>query len=58
MPDVPPYYPGASGVIELDENGDRKASDYYIWEIQETDGVYTWKLAGTWMLSTDSVVWE
>ena len=58
MPEVLKYYFGASGVIELDENGDRKASDYHIWKIQETDGAYDWVLAGTWILSTDSVVWE
>ena len=51
------YY-GASGEVDLDENGDRKAGNYYIYEIQERDGAYNWELAGTWILSTDSVDWE
>jgi len=58
MPGVLEHYYGASGIIELDENGDRKAGNYYIWEIQESDGAYNWELAGTWILVTDTVEWE
>lgn len=58
MPGVLENYYGASGAIELDANGDRKAGDYFIWEIEDVDGVYSWTLAGTWLLATDTVVWD
>jgi ABC-type branched-subunit amino acid transport system substrate-binding protein len=58
MPGVLENYYGASGAIELDVNGDRKAGDYFIWEIEDVDGVYSWTLAGTWLLATDTVVWD
>ncbi|MEE8570983.1 MAG: ABC transporter substrate-binding protein [Candidatus Bathyarchaeia archaeon] len=57
-PGVLTNYFGASGSIDLDANGDRKAGDYFIWEITEADGEYSWTLAGTWILSTDTVIWE
>jgi branched-chain amino acid transport system substrate-binding protein len=57
-PGVLTNYYGASGSIDLDANGDRKAGNYYIWEITEADDEYSWTLAGTWILSTDSVMWE
>ena len=58
LPDVARSFFGASGYIELDENGDRKAGDYVIWQIVETDtGEYTWKIVGKYIYATDSVVW-
>jgi len=58
MPEVVKSFFGASGWIELDEAGDREASDYVIWQIVETSpGVYNWKIVGKWILATDSVEW-
>jgi len=58
LPDVARSFFGASGYIDLDENGDRKAGDYVIWQIVKTDtGEYTWKVVGKYIYATDSVVW-
>jgi branched-chain amino acid transport system substrate-binding protein len=52
-------YIGASGKVELDEFGDRKAGDYDIWQITEiTAGEYDWKAIGSWIMATDSVEWK
>jgi branched-chain amino acid transport system substrate-binding protein len=52
-------YIGASGKVELDEFGDRKAGDYDIWQITEiTAGEYDWKNIGSWIMATDSVDWK
>ena len=58
LPEVARSFFGASGYIDLDENGDRKAGDYVIWQIVKTDtGEYTWKIVGKYIYATDSVVW-
>ena len=58
LPEVARSFFGASGYIDLDENGDRKAGDYVIWQIVKTDaGEYTWKIVGKYVYATDSVVW-
>ena len=52
-------YIGASGKVDLDEYGDRKAGDYDIWQITEiTAGEYDWKIIGSWIMATDSVEWK
>ena len=59
LPTVTESLFGASGFIQLDEAGDRMAGDYGIWTIQETaTETYEWVLAGTYILSTDSVTWN
>jgi len=51
-------YFGASGWIVLDENGDRMAGDYDIWQIKETSpGVFGWEKTGKYILATDTVEW-
>ncbi len=35
-------YSGLSGNISLDENGDRAGGLYHFWQVNGTDGVYTW----------------
>jgi len=59
LPTVVAAYSGASGTIELDENGDRKAGDYDIWQIMEVSpGVYDWVTpVGIYVLAEDSVTW-
>lgn len=51
---------GASGWIQLDEAGDRKAGDYDIWMIayNATAQTYDWKIVGTYVLGSDSVQWK
>ncbi len=52
-------YIGASGKVDLDEFGDRKAGDYDIWQITEiTVGEYDWRIIGSWIMATDSVEWR
>jgi len=58
LPEVTASLFGASGLIVLDENGDRTHGDYDLWRIVEVDtGVYDWKLVGTWLYDTDSITW-
>ena len=59
LPEVAESFFGASGWIELDEAGDRKAGDYVIWQIVETaPGEYEWnEKAGKYFIATDSVEW-
>jgi branched-chain amino acid transport system substrate-binding protein len=58
LPTVTRNYFGASGWIELDDAGDRKAGDYEIWQITEiSPGRYDWKIVGRYLQATDSVVW-
>jgi branched-chain amino acid transport system substrate-binding protein len=50
---------GASGWIQLDEAGDRKAGDYDIWQMKEKyAGAYDWEVVGTYILASDSVEWK
>ena len=59
LPEVAQSFFGASGWIELDEAGDRKAGDYVIWQIVETaPGEYEWQIVGKFILATDSVEWH
>ena len=58
LPEVAQSFFGASGWIQLDEAGDRKAGDYVIWQIVEaTPGTYEWKIVGKFLLATDTVEW-
>jgi len=58
LPTVTKTMFGASGWIELDEAGDRKAGDYDIWQIAEiSPGKYDWAPIGLWVYLTDSVTW-
>jgi len=58
LPQVTASFFGASGWIELDESGDRKAGDYVIWQIVEVSpGTNDWKIVGKYILATDSVEW-
>jgi len=59
LPEVTESLFGASGLIVLDENGDRTHGDYDLWTIVELEaGVkYDWKLVGTYHHDTDSITW-
>jgi len=54
---VLPHYIGASGFIQLDENGDRVLADYDIWAVVYKDGKYSWEIVGLYKGLTDSVEW-
>ncbi len=58
LPSVVKRWAGATGVFELNENGDRAYSDYLFWIPVPTDGKYEWKLAGTYHWKTGSLTWE
>lgn len=45
LPLVLKHYIGASGYIELDENGDRSVADFDLWVVTPKDGTYVWKIA-------------
>jgi branched-chain amino acid transport system substrate-binding protein len=57
MPTVLGNYFGATGVITLNEGGDRASADYELWEIAIKDGKPTWTSTGTYVFATDSVSW-
>ena len=57
LPTVVQNYFGASGWIELDENGDRTAVAYNILQIMESAETYNWKIIGKYILAADSVIW-
>ncbi len=59
LPDITKELNGATGWVDLDENGDRAPSNYELWVIEELPaGVYDWVRVGTWHLDTDTITWE
>ena len=59
LPDVTEALFGASGWVVLNADGDRAASDYDLWIIdQYTNGTNYWKYVGKYVQATDSVTWE
>jgi len=57
LPLVLQHYIGATGYIQLDENGDRVLADYDIWAVVYKDGKYTWEIVGLYKGLTESVEW-
>jgi len=57
LPEVTECLFGASGWIVLNEAGDRAAGDYGLWRIVYEDPEYRWKHVGTWLYSSDSIMW-
>ncbi len=59
LPEIVKNLNGATGNFELNENGDRAASDYLFWmPYKKSDGTYEWRLAGIYKYTTSSMVWE
>ncbi len=59
LPTITEVIFGASGVIRLDEAGDRTAGDYNIWRILEVSvGNYDWEVVGRYVFSTDTIEWS
>jgi len=58
LPYVLAHYIGASGYIQLDENGDRAIADYDIWAVVPEAGKYVWKVVGLFEGLTESVKWR
>ncbi|WP_185836276.1 ABC transporter substrate-binding protein [Candidatus Korarchaeum cryptofilum] len=48
---------GATGVFQLNENGDRAFSDYMFWMVVPSDKGYEWELAGSYSYEKNSVTW-
>ncbi len=57
LPKVVERMVGASGVFQLDENGDRAAADYDLYVPVQVDGSYEWRKAGTWRFVTGTIEW-
>ncbi len=51
--DVVKTYDGVSGKIVLDENGDRVATDYGVFEVVKSGDKYTWTLTKIWKFQTE-----
>lgn len=58
LPLVLAHYIGASGYIQLDENGDRAIADYDIWAIAFENGTYVWKVVGLFEGLTGTIKWR
>jgi len=59
LPDTVARMVGASGVFQLDENGDRATADYDIYvPVEADDGSFTWMKAGRWLFTTGEIQWE
>lgn len=41
--DIAQNYPGVSGMITFDENGDRVSADFEVWKVVEEDGIYSYE---------------
>lgn len=58
LPEVTKESWGATGWVDLDENGDRKPTNYDLWVVEEVEaGDYEWKRVGVWNLDTDTITW-
>lgn len=57
LPMILSRYLGASGYIELDQNGDRSVGDYDIWAIVKVDKVYEWRVIGIYKGLTETIEW-
>ncbi|MEZ0345479.1 MAG: ABC transporter substrate-binding protein [Infirmifilum sp.] len=55
LPQVASRYYGITGTIQLDENGDRKAGDYGVFQLFKTAAGCEWKLVATYHISTGTV---
>ncbi|MEM1521712.1 MAG: ABC transporter substrate-binding protein [Thermofilaceae archaeon] len=55
LPLVANRYYGVTGTISLDENGDRKAGDYGIFQLLREGNEYAWRLVAVYSIDTDAV---
>ncbi|MEM1912217.1 MAG: ABC transporter substrate-binding protein [Thermofilaceae archaeon] len=55
LPMVATRYYGVTGTISLDENGDRKAGDYGIFQLVKEGNDYVWRLVAVYSIDTDAV---
>lgn len=55
IPKITELYYGASGRINLDENGDRVGTDYGIFGLTKKNETVQWVLKAVWDMETDSV---
>lgn len=55
VPQVASRYYGITGTIQLDENGDRKAGDYGIFQVVRSGDSYEWKLTAIYRIDVDTV---
>ncbi len=58
LPTIGKNWFGASGIIELNENGDRASADYFFYMPNQKDGAWTWELAGVYSATSGTITWE
>lgn len=58
LPSIGRNWYGASGVIELNENGDRATADYFFYTPTQEGGKWTWKLAGIYHADSGTITWN
>ncbi|MCE4614175.1 MAG: ABC transporter substrate-binding protein [Desulfurococcales archaeon] len=49
---------GATGFIELNQNGDRASADYALWVVKKNGTQYQWEQAGMYLHKEDKIVWK
>ena len=59
LPTVASNYYGVTGWLELDQSGDRVASQYQIWRVAilGSNLIPSWIIAGIWDSTTDAITW-
>ncbi|MCC5998948.1 MAG: hypothetical protein LM573_07700, partial [Thermofilum sp.] len=58
IPLVAQNYNGVTGLLTLDQNGDRATGDYAIWQIVKTSTGYDWQLVGWYDSATDTATFS
>ncbi len=58
LPTIGEHWYGASGVIVLNENGDRASADYFFYMPAQEGGKWVWKLAGTYHADSGKITWN
>ncbi|MCS7103986.1 MAG: ABC transporter substrate-binding protein [Thermofilaceae archaeon] len=56
LPLVARRYYGVTGYVQLDENGDRKAGNYGVYQLVRDQGALNWKLVAFYQIDTDTIV--
>lgn len=58
MPKILERYYGASGIVMLDDTGDRVGADYELTEIVKVDEKYEWQMTGVYHGATGEIEWR
>ncbi|AGT34867.1 MAG: ABC transporter substrate-binding protein [Thermofilum sp.] len=58
IPLVAQKYNGVTGLLTLDQNGDKATGDYAIWQVVKTSTGYDWQLVGWYNSATDTATFS